>query len=343
MNFALCDIVGNKTLRARLDSAINDSSLSHAYILEGAYGSGRHTLALNTVAALSCSDKGIDGKRIPCGQCIHCRKILEGKTPDVYRIGLEEDRAGIGVDVMRFLKNNIYLPPTDLPFKVYIIDDADKMTVQAQNAFLLTLEEPPEYVIFFLICESSSSLLETVKSRAPVLRTEKIPRSDIEDYLLSHDRRALQMKESSPEDFDELICACNGSIGYALDLLDTKKRKSIFEDRQIAKDFIDLSSGKRSRDKLELVFSLGTKRQEICDRLSYVQYALRDLITLKKSDEAPLCFYSDREYACELSTRFTSKKLLTLYSATETAVDDLGRNANVRLTLINMLKNSGLI
>lgn len=343
MNFALGDIVGNETLRARLNFAINDSTLSHAYILEGAKGSGRHTLALHTVASMCCDDKGTDGKKIPCKRCLHCKKIFEGKTPDINLIGLEGDRASVGVDAVRFLKNDIYLPPTDLPFKVYIVDDAEKMTVQAQNAFLLSLEEPPQYVIFFLICETSSPLLETIKSRAPVLRTEKISPSQIEDFLLSCDKRAIQMKESSPEDFYELIYACDGSIGYALDLLDSKKRKSVFEDRQIAKDFINLALGKHSRDKFELVFLLGTKRQDICERLFYVQYALRDLIALKKSDDAPLCFYPDKEYACELATHFTLKKLLTLYSATEIAIDDLGRNSNVRLTLINMLKNSDLI
>lgn len=343
MNKAFASIVGNDTLRARLTRAVNDNTLSHAYIIEGSAGSGRHTIALQTIAALSCSERHKDGASLPCKKCISCRKILESRSPDVIRIAPEEDKVSIGIEAIRFLKNDIYLPPTDLSVKAYIIDPADVMTSQAQNAFLLSLEEPPEYVLFFLICENSSALLETVKSRAPILRTEKIPQDDIEKYLLSHDNRASQLKEQSSEEFAEIICAADGSIGCALSLLDSKKRKQILENRKIAKDFINLASGKLNRDKLELIFSLGTKRGEICDRLSYIQSALRDLLLLKKDEDAPLCFYADREQACELSTHFTSKKLLTLFESTEVAIHDLSRNSNVRLTTVNMLKNSELI
>ncbi len=343
MSRAFSSIVGNHTLCARLTRAINDSTLSHAYIIEGSAGSGRHTITLQTIAALSCAERHSDGVSLPCKKCISCRKILEVRSPDVIRIAPEGDKVSIGVEAIRFLKSDIYLPPTDLSVKAYIIDRADAMTVQAQNAFLLSLEEPPEYVMFFLICENSSALLETVKSRAPIMRTEKITQDEIEKYILENDNRAPQLKAQSPEDFAELVCAADGSIGYAISLLDTKKRKQIFENRKIAKDFINLATGKLNRDKLELVFSLGTKRNEICDRLSYIQSALRDLLLLKKSDDAPLCFYADREQAGELSTHFTSKKLLTLFEATERAIDDLSKNANVRLTTVNMLKNSELI
>lgn len=343
MRQAFSSIVGNNTLRARLTRAINDSSLSHAYIIEGCAGSGRHTIALQTIAALSCSERHKDSVNLPCGKCISCRKILEGRSPDVIRITPEEDRISIGVESIRFLKSDIYLPPSDLSVKAYIIDPADAMTSQAQNAFLLSLEEPPEYVLFFLICENSSVLLETVKSRAPILRTERISQAEIEKYILENDNRAKQLKSQSPEDFAELVCASDGSIGCALSLLDSRKRKQVLENRRIARDFINLASGKLNRDKLELVFSLGTKRSEICDRLSYIQSALRDLLLLKKDEDAPLCFYADREQACELSTHFTSKKLLTLFEATELAIDDLLKNSNVRLTTLNMLKNSELI
>ena len=340
---AFSSIVGNRSLCQKLAHAIDGNSLSHAYIIEGAAGSGRHTIALHTLAAASCKDRKVAGASLPCKKCSFCKKILEGKSADVIKVEREEGKATIGVETMRFLKSDIYLPPTELSYKTYIIDGADTMTSQAQNAFLLSLEEPPPYVIFFLICENSSALLETVKSRAPILRTERIPAEQIEKYILENDRRAAALKTESPDDFYELICSADGSIGYALSLLDLKTRRSVFENRRIAKDFVSLASGKLNRDKLELIASLGTKRQDVCDRLSYIQYALRDLMLLKRDEDVPLCFFANREQACELSTRFTSKKLMTLYEATETATDDLSRNSNVKLTLINMLKNSELI
>lgn len=338
---AYTSIVGNKYLCERLSRAISDKFLSHAYILEGSHGSGRHTIALETIAAISC--KANDEATNPCRKCISCRKILEGKSPDVINIGLEGDKASIGVDSMRFLKSNIYLAPTDLEVKAYIINDADTLTVQAQNALLLSLEEPPSYVMFFLICENSSALLETIKSRAPILRTEKIPRAQIKDFLIRNDKRAAELEKASPDELSEIVSAADGSIGYGLELLDAKKRKSILDDRQIAKDLIRLASSKLSRDKLELIMSLGSKRTDICERLINVQSALRDLILLKKSEDAPLCFYNDRQNALDICLSFTSKKLFSLYAATETALDDLSKNANVKLTLINMLKNADMI
>ncbi|MBE6547257.1 MAG: hypothetical protein E7667_00055 [Ruminococcaceae bacterium] len=343
MRNAFDSIIGNNAVCSTLSRAINSNTLAHAYIIEGSTGSGRHTLATRTIAAISCANKSLSDKPIPCGECRFCKKILENRCSDITHIGLEGDKVSIGVDAIRFLKGDIYLPPTELGVKAYIINDADAMTIQAQNAFLLSLEEPPEYVLFFLICENSSALLETVKSRAPILRMEKISASDIEKYIIENEPQAAQLKFSSQNEFNELICAADGSIGYAISLLDQKKRKGVLENRRIAREFIDLTSGKHNSEKLEIISSLGTKRQEICDRLSYIQYALRDLILLKKSEDAPLCFYSDREKACELSTHFSSKKLLCMFSATEGAISDLDKNANVRLTLINMLKNSELI
>ena len=337
MNIAYRSIIGNDMLKDRLSHAIETSSLSHAYVIEGARGSGRHTLVRRTVAALCCKNRNVGD--YPCERCSSCIKILGNKSVDLITVGLEEDRATIGVDSIRFLKNDIYVAPNDGDYKVYVIDNADKMTSQAQNAFLLSLEEPPPYVLFFLICENSDALLETVKSRAPILRTERISADLIKAHILS-DARARELNLNG--ELDEIVSESNGSIGYAKDLLDVRRRKPIMENRRTAREFIMLASGKRASEKLDLIAALGNKRAEVCERISYIQNALRDLILLKKSEDAPLCFYSDRDQACELSTHFTSAKLFTLFSATDTALDDLSKNANVKLTLMNMLRAAEL-
>lgn len=337
MNIAYESVIGNQALKAKLCRAIEESSLSHAYILEGSKGSGRHTIVRRTAAALCCKNRHLAD--YPCGKCSSCVKILGDRSPDVITVGLEDERATIGVDAIRFLKNDIYIAPTDGDHKIYIIEDADKLTSQAQNAFLLSLEEPPPYVLFFLICENSSGLLETVKSRAPILRTEKISAECMRDHLVTQPRA----QELDSATLDEIVTAARGSIGYALELLDPKRRKPVMENRRIAKEFILLASGKRASDKLDMLLSLGNKRAEVCERIEYIQYALRDLILLKQHEDAPLCFYSDREDASELSTRFTAKRLFTMFSATEIALDDLSKNSNVKLTLMNMLRAAELI
>ena len=338
MNY-FSNIAGNTTLTQRLSQDISSGALSHAYIIEGRRGSGRHLMALSAAAAISCRD----ANEAPCQKCINCRKIFEDRSPDVIRIGLDDDKKAIGVDAVRRIKSDISTAPNDLDIKVYVIDDADTMTQQAQNALLLSLEEPPEYILFFLICENSSSLLETVRSRAPILRTERLSSEKVEEYVLAHDKRAAQLKSEKPDEFATVIFVADGCIGTALDLLDSRTRKKLIDSRLVASKIISMLSKKSSTEAFELITSLGNKRADVADKLSQVRYALRDLILLKKYDDVALCYFEDRDTAAELSTRFTATSLLALYDATETALDDLEKSANVRLTLMNMMQSAGLI
>ncbi len=347
------NILGNAALKARFEKDIAEGHLSHAYIIEGPRGTGKHTVARQVAAAIECKRNRSNGSQgffggeiptaIPCGICPSCEKILSGKSPDVNVIGLEEDRSTIGVDTVRDLKNDMFTAPNDLSVKVYVIEDADLMTEQAQNALLLSLEEPPEYILFFLLCESSAKLLETIRSRAPTLRTSRVGLGQVESHLLKTDPRAAELLEQSPEDFKTLIFVSAGAIGYALELLDPAARKKVFECRNDAKKLVSLLSGSDKKAAVNALSAFGGKRQDVSRKLSYLQYALRDLVLLKKCENAPLCFFENAEDAAELSTRFTSTKLLSLYDASEKARDDLDANANVKLTLIYMLQSAGLL
>ncbi len=346
------EIVGNSDLLYRLSKDISENRLAHAYILEGQKGSGRHTAAIQVAAALECENRQAldspvfftnNNQNIPCGKCPSCQKILEGKSPDINIIGLEEDKVTMGVETIRNVKNDIYTAPNDLSVKVYIIENADRMTLQAQNAFLLSLEEPPEYILFFLLCENSSDIIETVRSRAPTLRTEHISEDDIEKYLLSHDKRADMIKSSSASDWKKILSVSAGSIGYAIELLDDKKRNDVFEVRQAASNLIQALAHSNKKNAIETVSAFGTSRHDVIYRLTLLRIALRDLVLLKKNENVALCFFSDREEALELSDRFTTKNLFSIYDAASNALDDLSSNANVRLTLMNMMLNAGLI
>ena len=333
------NIIGNKHITARLSRDIDEGCVSHALILEGEVGSGRHTIAKSLAAAIECRDKR---QFAPCGKCSSCIKIFGNKSPDVITVGLEDDKVTLGIDAVRFVKNDISIMPNELNTKMYIIESADKMTLQAQNAFLLSLEEPPPYVIFILICENSSSLLETIKSRAPILRTQRLSTEEISEYLMTN-AKAKALSEESVEDYLELLRASNGSIGRALSLLDSKERKRIFSDRQTAKEFMVLSL-ERSRIKaFDMMASLGTKRQEIISKLIQIKLAIRDLTMLKKSDTVELCFYADMETASDISARFTIQRLMLMDKSIDDAIDSLGKNANVKLTLLCMVYNAGIL
>ena len=130
---------GNEPLLTELGEEIVADRLGHAYILEGPAGTGKHTLALQIAASLACERKREDGVPLPCLQCPSCRKILSGHSPDVILIG-REDKATIGVETVREMRASAFMAPNELDDKIYIFEDAQTMTAQAQNALLLILE-----------------------------------------------------------------------------------------------------------------------------------------------------------------------------------------------------------
>lgn len=325
-------LIGNEALRARLERDIRAHALSHAYLIEGAVGSGRRTLATAICAALACHRA--DGGTLPCGECLACRKVNEGKAVDVIRVTKQSDKASIGVDEIRFIRTDVLLPPNEMENKVYIIEDADLMTVQAQNALLLTLEEPPPYVLFLLLCTSATGLLETIRSRAPLLRLEPICPEAMADYLMTHDRTFGSL---SPAERQEILLLSDGSMGRALVLTDARERGPLTDRRELAARYVAAAIGRgEGVDMLALLAAFGNKRDEISALLCEVQVALRDLILLKRSETVSLRFYTDREQAEELCGRVSVKALLSLFDRVERTRRQLARNANVRLTLTSL-------
>lgn len=336
-------IVSNKALCSRLYTDIKNNTLAHAYIIEGRRGSGRHTLAKNVIAALACTG---GGNALPCGECKSCREIFEDKCPDVITLGRAKDKASLGIDAVRETKSTLLAVPNDLDVKAYILEDADTMTVQAQNAFLLTLEEPPRNVYFFIICENSRALLETIRSRAATLRTDRLSDSEISEYITGEkvaknvSDAAKTLKRSSPEDFGLLLLYADGSIGRAIELLSSKEREPIKELRALADRFIlSLINGGGIIHPLMLFNEFSDKRDKLTLQLERITDALRDLILLKKSENVTLGYYVDRDSALELSDRFSEKRLIAVIEAVCASVDSLSKNANVRLTLTAMLSS----
>ncbi len=336
----LSRVVGNAALRARLGEELARGAAPHAYIIEGAFGSGKHTLAREIAMALSCANRSKDGLALPCGVCESCRKIAAGNSPDVITVSREQDKATMGIDVIRALRDDVPLYPNDLDVKIYIVEDAHTMTQQAQNALLLTLEEPPPFVMFLLLAERSELLLETIRSRAPILRMQPIADAQMREYLLSPERPevAREAKALSGSDLDALLRMANGAIGRALVLLEEKKRAPVMARRADAEKLCRTLAQMRSSDELlSLLMSFGTARDELLARLQCVTEALRDLLLLSYTERAPLIFFTDREAAEELSACFAAERLQGFLQATEQTMETLSMNANTRLTMFRYL------
>lgn len=329
-------IVGNDSLCASLAASIRNGRLSHAYIILGPRGSGKHTLAYSVAAAVSCMNKD---SSIPCSRCDSCRKILNRASADVSLIGIPKDKSSVGVDEIREqIKNDIITYPNDGDHKFYIIEDAHKMTPAAQNALLLTLEEPPEYAFFFLLCESTEAILETVKSRAPIIRMDKPDASSITDYLRQSSPSAKSFIDNYPDEFAQLLQSADGNIGIINELISGKGKERLLKNRNLAQAVVSsVSEGNLLKRFSELLSEFSQKREELILQLDQIILAARDLILLKKSDAPRLVFFTDSARAEELSLSLSLKKITLLIEETENAKDSLAKNSNVRLTLMNYL------
>lgn len=349
-------VAGNTALLDRLLRDVRDGRLNHAYILDGALGSGRHTVARWLCGVIACQNR--PGRLVsaedadpdqmdlfgaapppspqppdaplPCGVCLDCQRILSSTCPDIHLIG-RESKATLGVDRVRFLRQDVLNPPNRLDTKIYIIEDAETMTVQAQNALLLTLEEPPPYVLFLLLCNGADALLETIRSRAPILRLTPLPDETVRDALTAHGRSL------PPDETAALLQQANGSIGRALALSDPRTLAPVLRNRERCEELLSCLAARRPDGILTAVYSWDTRREAVGDILCDLQLAVRDLLLLKRSDTVRPVFFTDREAAVELSDRFTARALIRLWDAVWTARETLDANGNVKLTLTRLV------
>jgi len=173
------DIKGQDEAIRFLNSAITAGKMSHAYIFAGPKGSGRTLLARNFTKALNCEDT----KNAPCDSCPSCRKIDKDSHPDVKWIRKEEKNSEIKIEQIRELEARIILKPYEGRYKVYIVQGAELMSIEAANSFLKTLEEPPRNSLLILITEEPKSLLPTILSRCQIVRLKSV-RMDEERSIL---------------------------------------------------------------------------------------------------------------------------------------------------------------
>ena len=320
------DLIGNEDIKNSLGVAIQEKRFSHAYIIEGAYGTGKKTVARLAAASILCQGKG---ESLPCGKCDACRKVLNDSCADVRVLEITK------VDDARELRSTLYESSSEYDYKIYIIENAEKMNIKAQNALLISLEEPPKNVVFFLLTQDASALLETIRSRAQILRTRLLSRETIFSYIKEND--SLQI---SDEKLMEIVVSSAGSLGYALDMLDTKKSDEVLALRELSLELIS-SVLKNNADSVTFMFSLfGKTRDELKEILSLSTTVIGDVILLKKDTNAPLYFFSSADRGIALGEGHSVQRLLAIYDALLDAKDALNSNANVATTLMSILSSS---
>ena len=327
MNSCLDTLYGNRETKDYFSAVIEKDSLSHAYVIEGPAGSGRHTLAVGIACELS-----------PAA----ARKIRDGNCPDVSLISHEENRKTIGIEAVRTLKEASALAPNELEIKYFIIEEADTMTVQAQNAFLKLLEEPPRDMYMMLLCENSSALLPTVLSRAPLIRMQIFTEDELDRYLSANDKKAAELRRKDADAYNFALRSAAGSIGAAKKKLSAHLPAGDLDLYNKTCRYITLLA---SSDKAEFyIFSniLAAKREELADFFGELEKALRDLIYIKSmmtegvSDNGSLrfMFYPGYDDAAEAASHFTSEALCNLTAAVIKTHVNLDSNVNLKTAVI---------
>lgn len=325
-------VFGNDETRASLGKSIETASLSHAIILEGDRGSGKHTLAKEIAMATLCENKNDPRHPLPCRVCRACHMVDASLAPDIHYIS-RKDKATLGVDAVREMIDDTVMSSVEFDAKLYIFEDAETMTAQAQNALLKIMEEPPPIVKILLLTESADSLLTTVRSRARTVRMQRFTAEEIEQYLQKTAPNILPSKESEKEETRALLLSAGGSIGRAIELLSPQSRIAVKKEREEIIGLLNALTKKSYAALLSALLSLTQKRDELSRALLLLHTAIRDLILLKRAEAPQLCFFTKKESISEEFAAFRIGVLFAFADAIEETISELEKNANIQASV----------
>ncbi len=317
------DVIGQEQITGHLQNAIRMGKISHAYIIQGEAGSGKKMLADIFATTLQCEEGGIE----PCGHCQSCKQAVSGNHPDIRRV--THEKATIGVDDIRLqLNNDIMVKPYSRPYKVYIIDEAEKMTEQAQNAMLKTIEEPPEYAVIFLLTVNAKLLLPTILSRCILLNVRPVARQAVTKLLTEQYGIAGYMAEVAADFAD-------GIPGKAIAYAQSGEFVSLKED--VLKVLKRLES--MPADELyKKVKEWAGRKAELPDILSLMNLWYRDVLVMKSTggNGRPVFREEERELV-SLAERMSYPWIEECINAIELTRQRMSANVNLEVSLEMLL------
>ena len=203
-------IIGQEHIVKILKNQIKKGQVSQAYLFTGTRGTGKTSTARILAKAINCT-----GENTPCGKCTTCKSISDGAFMDVIELDAASNN---GVDDLRAIIDSVQYPPAMGKYKVYIIDEVHMLTPAAENAFLKTLEEPPEYAIFILATTDPEKVKSTIKSRCMTLNFRRVSEKD----LVKGMKRICEKYDVSPKDeaLNTIARKADGSVRDALSILE---------------------------------------------------------------------------------------------------------------------------
>lgn len=314
------DILGHEQIIAHLQNAIEEDKVSHAYIFNGPEASGKMMLAEAFAMALQCEG---EGKR-PCLECRSCRQAADHNQPDIIYVSHEKPNT-IGVDDIRTqINNDIDIKPYSSRYKVYIVDEAQKMNQQAQNALLKTIEEPPAYAIILLLTTNADSFLQTILSRCITLNLKAVKEDKIKEYLMRH----YQIP-----DYQADICAAfsQGNVGKAIQLASSE------EFGELKASVLQLMKRLEDIDLYEMtgaVKQIAEYKLSVNDYFDLMMIWFRDVLYLKATNDVDGLIFKDEVYDIKKQAAKRSYQgIETILEALEKAKIRLNANVNFDLVI----------
>jgi len=318
------DIIGHERIKEHLQKAIESNHVSHAYILTGEAGMGRKSLANAFAMTLLC-EKGMSE---PCMQCHACKQVMSGNHPDLIFV-THEKTAGIGVDDIRSqIQDTIMIRPYSSYYKIYIVDEAEKMTVQAQNALLKTIEEPPSYAVIMLLTTNQEAFLPTILSRCVQLKLKPLKDSVITSYLTG----SMGISESRAEVYGAFA---RGNLGRAIHLAASEEFQGLY------KELIHMLKHLKEMDIMELlnyIRKLKEQDPDLSDCLDFMQLWYRDVLMFKVTQDINLLVFKEEFNTMkEMSAASSYEGIELILQAIDKARVRLNANVNMELAMELML------
>lgn len=318
------DILGHEMIKDHFRKAIENHKVSHAYILAGEEGMGRKSLANAFAMTLLC-EKVL---KEPCMECHSCKQMLSDNHPDVIHV-THEKPGSIGVDdIRKQINDTIMIKPYSSYYKIYMVDEAEKMTVQAQNALLKTIEEPPSYAVIILMTTNPDAFLPTILSRCIQLKLKPLRDYVVKGYLVE--------KLGVPVEKAEVYAAfARGNLGKAIHIASSEEFGELY------RAVLTLLKNIKNMDLpalLEFIKKLQEDHLDINECLDFMQLWYRDILMYKVTKDMNLLIFKD-EYktVSEICSHSSYEGLEAVLEAIDKAKQRLDANVNTELALELML------
>lgn len=318
------EIVGQDEIKEHLQSAISTGKISHAYILDGEKGIGKKLMANTFAKTIQCEKKGVT----PCEVCVSCRTFDTLNHPDTLYVKPSK-KTGIGVsDIREQINGDIHIKPYHYPYKIYIIDEADSMTEQAQNALLKTIEEPPAYAIILLLSNNVNRFLPTILSRCVVLKLKPIS----DDKMMTH---LLKVQDISDDQAKLIASFSQGNLGRGMELISST---AFLEMRDNMISIVSQMINSDDYGLIELSEKFDDYKDQIDDFLDLMMTWFRDLLLVKKLESDDLLINRDKYKTLLKQGQVLSyNKISDMIQKINNAKNLLRYNSNYRLVIEMML------